>query len=457
MAIVPLDKMTLFGAETQRARVLERLQELGCVHLVNLGEADGEYVSADVATDARDALKYLRACPEQLRQIRRADQFDREQVVTDALRVKGEEHELRDERDQLQKAIKDVKPWGEFQIPSESRIGDVRFWFYVLPIRDLKKFEASVSLSRVINRDQRDAYVVVLSRDEPQNVPENISVTRVDLDPRPLSQLKGRLEEVDERLEELQYQRIGLTRWCGLLKSGLNAAEDAAERDHAARQLLNGRAVFALQGWVPREAKDQIRRFAADNDLAVTIEPPASNEQPPTLLLNSELLSGSEGLVTFYKTPEYRSWDPSIVTFVSFAIFFAMIIADAGYGFIFLLLTAYLWKKLGKSPGGRRGRNLMAIVSVCTVAYGVLCGSYFGVAPPADSLLGKFRIIDAQSQSLMMPLSIVIGVIHLSIAHLVTAWLNRRRATAPCAARATWRRAPPRSSMAGSPAPCRSR
>ncbi len=39
-------------------------------------------------------------------------------------------------------------------------------------------------------------------------------------------------------------------------------------------------------------------------------------------------------------------------------------------------------------------------------------------------------MLDAQSQSQMMPLTIVIGVIHLSLAHLVTAWLQRGRATA---------------------------
>lgn len=426
MAIVPLDKMTLYGAETQKERVLERLQALGCAHLINLGESRDDYVSDDVSTDAHDALKYLRACPEQLRQVRRTDQFHREVVVANALGLKGEQRRLSDEHDELQKAIKDVEPWGEFQLPSEGRIGDVRFWFYVVPLRDLPKFDGGAARSRSITRDHRNAYVVVLSRDEPQDVPG----TRVDLDSRPLSGLRARLEDVDERLEELQYQRVGLTRWCDLLEAGLHEADDAAERDRAARQLLCGQSVFALRGWVPRDAANQVRRFATDNDLAVTIEPPAPNDEPPTLLHNPERLAGSEALVTFYKTPQYGSWDPSIVSFVSFAIFFAMIVADAGYGIILALLAAFLWRKLGNTAGGRRGRNIFATIAVCTIAYGILCGSYFGVSPPVDSLLDNLRVFDAQSQSQMMPLTIVIGVIHLSLAHLVTAWLHRGRSTA---------------------------
>ena len=82
MAIVPLDTMTLYGAASQKERVLDQLQALGCVHLIDLSKSSGDYVSDDVSTDARDALKYLRACPEQLRQVRRADQFSLEPVVS---------------------------------------------------------------------------------------------------------------------------------------------------------------------------------------------------------------------------------------------------------------------------------------------------------------------------------------------------------------------------------------
>jgi V/A-type H+-transporting ATPase subunit I len=426
MAIVPLDKMTLYGAETQKTRVLEQLQLLGCAHLINLGETGSDYAADDVSTDVRDALKYLSACPERFRPIRRIDQFHREVVVADALRLKGQQHRLSDEHDELQKAIKDLKPWGEFQLPSEARIGDVRFWFYIVPLHDLPKFEAAAAPSREVNRDHRNAYVVVLSRDEPQNVPG----ARVDLDSRPLSELHTRLEDVGESLAETQYQRVGLTRWCNLLRAGLGEADDATERDLAAQQMLDGDSVFAIQGWVPRDTASQIRSFAADHNLAVTIEPPGPNDEPPTLLHNPERLAGSEGLVTFYKTPVYRAWDPSIVSFVSFAIFFAMIVADAGYGIIFALLTACFWRKLGTTEGGRRGRNVFATIVVFTIAYGIMCGSYFGVSPPADSLPGHLKIIDAQSQSQMMPLTIIIGVIHLSLAHLVTAWLNRGRAIA---------------------------
>ena len=45
-------------------------------------------------------------------------------------------------------------------------------------------------------------------------------------------------------------------------------------------------------------------------------------------------MRGGEAAVSFYITPEYRTWDPSVVMYFSFAVFFGMIMSDAGYGLI---------------------------------------------------------------------------------------------------------------------------
>ena len=430
MAIVQLEKMTLYGSDSQKESVIDRLQELGCAHLVDLGPPSEAYGATSGSDDPRDALKFLCDCPEQRRQIRRCDNFDREQVVAEALRLQRDGRELSDERDELQKAIADLEPWGEFQLPADGAIGDLQFWFYAISLRDFGKIPMSrppvERVVREVTRDHRNAYVVVLSREEPAGVPG----TGVQLDRRPLSELRRRLEEVEEQLEEFHHRRAGLTRWCDLLAGVLDEADDAAARQRAMRQTLKGRNVYALRGWIPRDAADRIRRFAAENNLAVTIEPAAADEEPPTLLHNPESLAGSEGLVTFYKTPEYRAWDPSLIVVFSFAVFFAMILADAGYGVVLALITACYWKRMGKTLGGRRGRNVMSIVFGFTIVYGVVCGSYFGVAPSDESLFGKLCFLDAQDQQLMMPLTIAIGVVHLSLANIAAARLQRGKASA---------------------------
>ena len=84
MAIVSLSKVTIYGAQSQKDDAIRRLQELGCVHLVNLGESDIDREHA-VAVEARAALAYLRACPKPLEQVVSTQAFELEKIVDDAL------------------------------------------------------------------------------------------------------------------------------------------------------------------------------------------------------------------------------------------------------------------------------------------------------------------------------------------------------------------------------------
>ena len=62
---------------------------------------------------------------------------------------------------------------------------------------------------------------------------------------------------------------------------------------------------------------------------------PTQEDNPPTLMRNPSWLSAGEDLVTFYMTPGYQTWDPSAITFVSFAIFFAKVFSFLQLAFFF--------------------------------------------------------------------------------------------------------------------------
>ena len=287
MAIVPLNKITLYGAESQKETVIERLQDLGCVHIVPLVETPPE-MAQDVAVGAREALKFLRQCPEQRRQVRRPDTFDRQRVVDQALQIKRSIDELDDERDDLRKSIADVTPWGEFRLPPADAIGGVRCWFYLVPLAEASDIAAVTIPWREVSRDQQHARIVVLSVDPPQDVPGQA----IEMPSRPLSVLQSRFENVEDLLEDLHHQRVGLTRWCNQLSGAIQAADDAAARDAAALAALGERGVFAIRGWAPESAAAAIRSFAQTNQVAVTIEPPTDEDTPPTLLHNPAGMAG---------------------------------------------------------------------------------------------------------------------------------------------------------------------
>ncbi len=424
MAIVPLSKITLYGVASQKPSVVDALQELGCVHLVDLsGDGPRKRPVADVSVETHRALKFLLGSPTRRRPVKSYREFRLEEVVQEAGRIEQRQGQLRQERDELVAAMETLQPWGDFQLPEEGELGELQLWFYAVPHYRLLSLADRDLTWQVVCRDHRFAYVVVVSPSEPEEMP----APRVDVDPRPLSELSKQLERIDGELEELHWQRVTLTRWRDCIQRSIALADDQAARRHAAQLAVDDPHLFALRGWAPTRELDRLRRFAADRSLALTIEPPAADDSPPTLLENPPLTAGGQEAVTFYITPAYHAWDPSGIVFVSLSIFFAMIMADAGYALVLGGLLFALWRKLGRTSGRVRVRKLAVAVVVASIAYGVLVGSYFGRPAPSGWLLDRLHVMDAADTDLMMRVSIIVGVVHLALANLSVAWLARWR------------------------------
>lgn len=428
MAIVPLQKLTLYGHASQRDTVMVGLQELGCLHLIDLPARNlRESWEHPQRNNMRLALRYLEACPEQRPQVAAGTQIDAGEVSNEALKIAEEQRTLQTERDDLRLAIKNLEPWGDFRLPDRRTIGDQQLWFYRVPFRQLPQFIKACALPRtLINRDSQHEYWVVVSAVEPESLP----VAPQSLDERPLSQLRQRLAEIDDRWEELQMQRLALTRWCVCLRDEIAAAEDEAVRRTAAGLVYDDGPVFAVQGWIAPAKLPGLQEFAQRYQLALTVAEPAADENPPTLLKNPPLVAGAEGAVTFYMTPDYRSWDPTWVMYFSFSLFFAMIMADAGYGILMLILLTMASGRMRASASLRSLWNLAMFMSIVTFGYGVLIGSYFGFSPPSGGFLERLVWKSGgksimENREAMMVFSAAIGVFHLAIANIITAWRRK--------------------------------
>ncbi|HEU4616788.1 MAG TPA: V-type ATP synthase subunit I [Gammaproteobacteria bacterium] len=424
MAIVPLVKVTLYGPLAEKDAVLDGLQALGCLHLDDLARAGSEGAQEPLNRNqgARDALRYLRDSPVRRHPLDAAEKVDLEAVVRETLDVRERSRALGEERVQLEKWIADLAPWGDFELPDWAREGRMRFWFYSVPLYQLERLVEVDSPWQIVSRDHRFAYVVAVAPEQPGRMPG----TPLPIEPRSLSKLRSRLHDVEREIEELDYRRIGLTLYTDVLGASLDEADDLAARRKASERVLAADHVFAVRGWAPEARAEDVRRFAAERALAVTIEPPAPGDDPPTLLDNPEALRGGEDLVSFYMTPAYRLWDPSKAVLIAFAVFFAMIMADAGYALVLGGILWFYWRRLGASASGRGLRGTTLLVAAFSIVYGVLVGSYFGVSPKEGSPLAMLKLIDANDQALMMWISIGVGVAHLTIANLVSAWGRRR-------------------------------
>jgi V/A-type H+-transporting ATPase subunit I len=431
MSIVSLVKVTFYGHTDDRQQIISDLQRFGCLHLIPLAPVGETLTAGGPSSRSREALRFLSSCPNQRRQVRHPKKFDAHAIEAQTLALLDRSKDLEAERDFLMGRIANLKPWGEFSFPPREALNNLRLWFYIVPHKDMQQVEATDLIWEVVFRDSRFCYVVVISESQPADMP----VKRVRTGDKSLSQLENRLEDVEIELEDIQAERAGLTRWCRLFAGSIDRLEDKAAVKQAVEQTYAEDPIFALQAWTPENKIERLRHFANDQGLVLEIAAPQTEDTPPTLMQNPRTLAGGQDLVSFYSTPSYWLWDPSMIVFFSFAVFFAMIFADAGYSAILALTVVALWKKMGRSAAGRRFRILLATLVAVGVVYGVVVGSYFGISPAENSLPGRLKIIDMMNFNLMMRLSILLGAFHLVLANAVTAWHFRRsiRATIPLA------------------------
>ena len=246
--IIPLAKTTIIGLSRDKEQVLSELQEIGCLHVVPLRPGEEMQKAGAPPSESREALKFLLSCPQSRRQVHDPSKFDAANVERRALDLKRAIHKLTDERDFLQKRIKDLRPWGDFTFPDPQQVRNLQLWFYIVPNHLKKKVDALDLVYDIVGQDNRFFYIVVVSEDEPEGMP----VPRTHTGNKSLSELEQRIEEVELELEDLQAERASLTRWCSLFARNLYYLEDRAELWGVSQQTLDQDSFFALRAWAPK-------------------------------------------------------------------------------------------------------------------------------------------------------------------------------------------------------------
>jgi len=127
--------------------------------------------------------------------------------------------------------------------------------------------------------------------------------------------------------------------------------------------------------------------------------------------------------------PGYREGDISEWFLMFFTLFFAMIIGDAGYGLIFLIAGFIMQKKTKELT---TANILIYVLSIATMIWGSITGTWFGSATIIASTPLKYLVIPAianypalfnmdsgAAQNNIMQFCFILGTIQLSLAEVI--------------------------------------
>ena len=379
--IVKMKKITLLCVENERAAAMEQLRELGIVHVDHESRVESENVAAMEQT-----LENVSAVVNILSGIKCRGKNQDGPAVSgrDLFRRASEllarQDALEKELDALGREIESLRPWGDFAPEKVEELAHegVKILF-CKSYRD--EFEALAvpenAVKTVIRRIGKEMYFLLIFQGEP----DGAEYPEVKLPKTRLSELEARAEKLrsEERsirgdLEILSLKTDELRKYIADLQVEY---EFLTNRDGMA---TDGSIAY-LTGYVPADQLPVLTEAAHRNGWAIMADDPAPDDmRVPTCIRKPGWVKLIDPLFEFVGiTPGYRENDVSVFFLLAFPIFFGMLICDSAYGTLFLisaLLGKYL---LRKKPAAQMPLNLLILLSVFSIVFGLLSGSCMGL------------------------------------------------------------------------------
>ena len=419
--IVKMKRLTLLCLADDRDAALESLRELGVVHVAERRPPEGDELDALRARLA-DAERALAALPAEAAAAEAAAaEADRpaDELVAEVLALLARRRELGDNADALRRELTRYDGFGEFDLGAVNELAraGIATALGVAPASaDLVAPEGI--LLTVVARDRRRQFFSLVASGGWESPPPDLGAD-YDLVPwpdRPLRQLREELDaggaELDRlaaRLKSLAAGREVVERYAARTADAVRVAEVRAGMGEA-------EAVSFLSGYLPVHDCDALRAAATEHGWGIVLDDPELGENVPTLLHQSRWVRPIRTVFDFLHIyPGYWESDVGWVFLPFFSLFFAMVVGDAGYAVLLLLLTVVLQRRLQKVP--RHVFHMMYIVSLATLFWGVITASYFGI-PRLPGFLTALEIAWIKDRDNLIDLCFLIGAVHLSVAHV---------------------------------------
>lgn len=431
--ITKMNKLTLLVYHKEYIDFLQRLREVGVVHIIerNSGVAEDPEVEKQMALAAR----YMRT-------IKRLERYSVENVlpanniataISFVERYETLQAELEQYKGVLQTVEKDialVEPWGNFDFTTIEKLEKAGYEinFFISPAKSFNQ-EWVEQLNAIIVAEQASRlYFVTVT---PKEVTVDIDAETAKLPESSLASLMGEKKRIEERLESLEKE---LKELAAAELNTMRAAHEALIHELEFMKValdgekVSGDKLVLLEGWVPDENLAVLKEMLDASGVFYDVRPVRSDDKAPVKLKNNAFTRMYEVLTKMYGMPSGTDFDPTPIVAPFFSLFFAFCMGDAGYGLILILLGFLLKKKMGKNMAGMM--NLVITLGIFTTVIGAVLGTFFGM-----SLLSDFELPEKIRQFIIagnielfgstydkqMILALGIGVVHISLAMTVKA------------------------------------
>ena len=269
------------------------------------------------------------------------------------------------------------------------------------------------------------------------------------------------LTSLSSQLLKLEHEKAGLLQEIEILAARhgdwLVACEEhyaaLSEKSSLPLKLATSENMFVLDGWVPSDSVSDLQQSLQGLDIYYEVDNNSSDE-PPIKLDNPEVAKPFELFTKLYSTPKHWEYDPTMIIFITYPLFFGLMVGDAGYGFAYILFGHYILTKFAHNEALANLGKILRTAGIYTFLFGTfiyaeafgqsfynigntlgytsaLFAKYYGPSfdiPLIEKAEGfswhlPIHKFDPHGAQLMLLSSILIGVIHISLG-LILGFLN---------------------------------
>ena len=287
--------------------------------------------------------------------------------------------------------------------------------------RPLQRMTVAVLL---INKPEKQEALTALLRAEGIAVldPPDRSVaadTVDDLLKRVEQRVSGLSADLDQVLSELQ---VFSEQYAAKIEAWRIAVADRLAQLRAVDHLAQSRMVGVLHGWLPADAYENFYRslkqqFGAQIAIGKLPMDEIEPEHIPTLLRNHWFFKPFELVMGFLRPATYGTFDPTPVVALSFLLFYGFIIGDMGYGLTIWGVASWAKARWRHIPMLRDGMTIVQYMGISSIIFGFIYLEFFG-----DTLerLGLHPLFPrGHETTLLLALAVGMGLIHVPLGLIV--------------------------------------
>ena len=428
-----IEKMKMVHVITSasaREEMLKGLQDVGVMHIAEKQSADRAV--SDRFLQVRDAAAALKshADPKQLK--------NHAETLTDDEfgKVYAEVREAIDKKAAFEQEIISAKteigrvtPWGDFK-PSDVeylREQGYDFHFYSIAEKDYPEVASSEEL-KVIKLGTLEKSVAVAAFG---TLPPTIQATEFILPDKSLTELNQEIADAEQGIAKCDETLSSESRYYEAFREQQKKAQNAMKFAEADATLQGDDDFVWISGYIPEADVDRFKGMMDAGKCAYAIEDVDDEDiQIPTKLRYSKVSKLIKPIYDILEIqPGYREQDVSLWFFLFFILFFAMIIGDGGYGILILAATIFMHVKTKKLSDGV---FLLYVLSIGTIVWGAVTGTWFGVEsamnipflkklviPSIATYPEYFGVTSTQTQFAIMKFSLSVGVVQLVLGKIL--------------------------------------